>query len=150
MTSLRAVLEPGAVRLGLGSVDRFAAVRITGQILVDVGAVPDGYIEAMCERERSISTFIGEGVAIPHGTEASRNLVERAALSVAQFPDGIDWNGNLVYLCVGIASATDEHITVLSRLAQALHEPDTAERLRKATTAEEMLEILSPISSGPR
>jgi mannitol/fructose-specific phosphotransferase system IIA component len=147
MTS-RAVLRAEAIRLGLTAEDRFAAIRTTGQILVELGAVLPAYVDAMCDRERSISTYIGEGIAIPHGTLESRPLVQHAALSVAQFPDGVLWDGRMVYMCVGIASATDEHINVLSRLSGVLQESDAATELRTAQTPDKVLATLGVL--GPR
>lgn len=149
MTSVPAVLGAESIRLGLVAPDRFTAIRTTGQILVETGAVPPEYIDAMCARELSISTYIGEGVAIPHGTALSRALVRRAALSVAQFPAGVDWGGNLVYLCIGIASVTDEHLTVLSCLAEVLQDPQAAHQLRTATEPGAVLSVLGLFAPGP-
>ena len=94
-----------------------------GALLAELDAVEPGYPETMLEREQSVSTFIGEGVAIPHGTDASRALVRRTTLGVLQFPDGVDWDGQRVTICVAIAAKGDEHVTVLSALAQILHGP---------------------------
>lgn len=140
------VLRADAVRLGLSAADRWEAVRLTGRILVDVGAVPAEYVDAMCQRERSVSTYVGRGVAIPHGTAGSRGLVRRAALAVAQFPDGVAWGGtDRVVLCVGIAAADDQHLGVLSRLAALLEEEAGAQQLLGARAPEEILAALDPL-----
>jgi len=83
------------------------AVRYCGQILVDAGAADPAYIDGMLAREQQISTYLGEGVAIPHGTNESRAHIIRAALGFVQFPGGIDWNGKTAYVLIPIASATD-------------------------------------------
>lgn len=141
------VLHTDAVRLGLRAVDKWDAVRQSGALLVEVGACQPAYADAMVERERSISTFIGEGVAIPHGTDSSRAFVNRTALGVLQFPEGVDWDGNEVRICVAIASRGDEHVAVLSALAQILMEPDQAERLRTASNADDVLALLAGIGA---
>lgn len=141
----RGVLSAEGVRLGLAATDKWDAVRQSGALLVELGAAEPGYVDAMLEREGSVSTYIGEGVAIPHGTDASRSLVTRTSLGVLQFPRGVDWDGNEVTVCVAIASSGEEHVAVLSALAQILMEPDQAERLRSATDPDDVLALLSGI-----
>jgi PTS system mannitol-specific IIA component len=123
------------------------AVRQVGAVLVASGAVSEGYVDAMVERERSVSTFVGEGVAIPHGTLAGRDLVTRDVLCVVQFPEGVDWHGDEVVLCIGIAARGDGHVPILARLAELLMEPDRADALRTATTAHEVVALLTPEES---
>jgi len=123
------------------------AVRQVGAVLVASGAVTEGYVDAMVERERSVSTFVGEGVAIPHGTLAGRDLVTRDALCVVQFPEGVDWHGDEVVLCIGIAARGEGHVPILARLAELLMEPDRADALRTATTADQVVALLTPEES---
>jgi PTS system mannitol-specific IIA component len=137
------LLAPERVLFGRSARDWEDAVRQVGAVLVGAGAVPEAYVAAMVERDRDVSTFIGEGVAIPHGTLAGRDLVERDALCVVQFPGGVDWHGDDVVLCVGIAAAGDGHVPILAQLAEVLMEPDRAEALRSAATADEVLAILA-------
>ena len=139
------VLGRNGIRLGLGAADKWDAIRQCGALLDELGAVEAGYAEAMLERERSVSTYIGEGVAIPHGTDASRALVRRTTLGVLQFPAGVDWNGQRVTLCVAIAAMGEEHVAVLSALAQILMEPNAAERLRTSSDVDEVHRLLSGI-----
>jgi mannitol/fructose-specific phosphotransferase system IIA component len=147
-TALPPVVQEDGVRLGCVATDKWDAVRQSGALLVELGAVEPAYAAAMIEREQSVSTFIGEGVAIPHGTDASRALVRRTALAVLAFPAGVDWDGNDVRMCVAIAARGEEHVTVLSGLAQILMEPDQAERLRTATDAAVVVEMLSSLAEG--
>jgi len=123
------------------------AVRQVGAVLVASGAVTEGYVDAMVERERSVSTFVGEGVAIPHGTLAGRDLVTRDALCVLQYPAGVDWHGDEVVLCIGIAARGEGHVPILARLAELLMEPDRADALRTATTADQVVALLTPEES---
>jgi mannitol/fructose-specific phosphotransferase system IIA component len=139
------LLSIEAVRLGRAAADKSDAIRQAGQALLDVGAVEPAYLESMQERERSITTYIGEGVAIPHGTDAGRALVRRTALSFVQFPDGVEWNdGERAMLCIGIAASGNEHTGVLAALARVLLDSDKAEALRTAKSPDDVLRLLEP------
>lgn len=142
------VLTADAVRLGLSATDKLDALRQCGAVLVDIGAASEQYAAAILEREESVSTYLGEGVAIPHGTDASREYINRAALAVLQFPEGVDWNGKPVRLCVAIASRSDEHIAILQSLAMVLSDKDKAARLRDARDVDDVLALLAPTDDG--
>ena len=138
-----ALLDLEAVRLDLRASDLFDAIAQAGRALVDVGAVDAPYVEAMAEREHSLSTYLGEGFALPHGTDASRVHVRRAAIAVLQFPDGVDWGGQPVRVAIAVASASDEHVAILAQVAGVISDPSSAERLRAATDPAEVLELLA-------
>lgn len=138
------ILAPGSVRLGLASTSKDEAIRLCGQVLVDAGAATPAYVDGMFARERQISTYIGEEVAIPHGTNEARAYIRAAALGFLQFPDGIDWDGHRVTVCIPIASATDDHLAILSSLAEILMEPEAAQRLRSTTSVAEVIDLLNP------
>jgi PTS system mannitol-specific IIA component/phosphocarrier protein FPr len=138
-------LGRNGIRLGLAAADKWDAIRQCGALLDELGAVDPGYADAMLERERSVSTYIGEGVAIPHGTDAARALVHHTTLGVLQFPAGVDWDGQRVTLCVAIAAKGEEHVAVLSALAQILMEPKAAERLRTSSDVDEVHRLLSDV-----
>jgi PTS system mannitol-specific IIA component len=138
------LLSPDRVLFGRSARDWEDAVRQVGAVLVGAGAVPAAYVEAMVERDGDVSTFIGEGVAIPHGTLAGRDLVAHDALCVVQFPDGVDWHGEDVVLCVGIAAKGEGHVPILAQLAEVLMEPDRAAALRSAASPDEVLDLLRP------
>jgi mannitol/fructose-specific phosphotransferase system IIA component len=137
-----ALLPAEGIRLGLTASDRFDAVRMSGEVLVEIGAVDPPYIEAMLERERGISTSLGEGFAIPHGTEDSRRHIRQTMLSFLQFPAGVAWDDDDVVVCVGIAAVGDEHVGVLANLARVLSVPEQAARLRSAERIEDVLALL--------
>ncbi len=139
------VLPEAGIRLGLTATDKWDAIRQCGAVLLELGAVEAGYPETMLEREKSVSTFIGEGVAIPHGTDESRALVRNTTLGVLQFPGGVDWDGQQVTICVAIAAKGDEHVQVLSALAQILMDPAQAERLRTSAGTAEVRGLLESI-----
>jgi mannitol/fructose-specific phosphotransferase system IIA component len=139
-----ALLDAGAVRLGLRAADRMDAVAQAGEVLIEIGAVERPYLKAMIERELSLSTFLGEGFALPHGTDASRAHVRRPAIAVLQFPDGVDWAGQPVQLAIAVASASDEHVRILAEVAGVISDPERAEQLRCARDPGEVLELLQP------
>ena len=136
------LLPHDGIRLGLRASDRFDAVRQSGNVLVEIGAVEAPYVDAMLERERQISTSMGEGFAIPHGTDESRRWINETKLVFLQFPDGVDWGDDTVTVCVGIAAVGDEHVGLLARLAQVLVVPEQAARLRGAEWIDDVLAIL--------
>jgi mannitol/fructose-specific phosphotransferase system IIA component len=140
---MAALLPSDGIRLGLTASDRFDAVRQSGQVLVEIGAVEPPYVDAMLERERSISTSLGEGFAIPHGTDESRRYIRETMLAFLQFPDGVAWDDDDVIVCVGIAAVGDEHVGVLANLARILTVPESAARLRAAERPEDVLAILA-------
>ena len=138
-----AILTPSAVRLGLVARDKADALRQCGAVLVEIGAANASYADALLEREESVSTYIGEGVAIPHGTNASREHISRAAIAYLQFPDGVDWDGNDVRVCITIASRSEEHVDILQSLAEVLMEPESAAALREATSIDAVIALLT-------
>ncbi|MGQ7244165.1 phosphoenolpyruvate--protein phosphotransferase [Salinicola sp. V024] len=112
--------------------------------LHEAGLVEASYRDALHSREAQGSTFLGSGIAIPHGTPGSRDQIHRTGVRLLQFPDGVTWHdGNRVFLLVAIAAASDEHLDVLRRLTHVLDDEGVAERLAKADTAEAMVALLA-------
>jgi PTS system mannitol-specific IIA component len=142
--ALTALISESSIRLDESATDKFDAIRQVGAALLDTGAIDASYIDAMIERENTVSTFVGEGVAIPHGTLAGKDAVKNDALVVLRFPAGVDWDGNEVIVCVGIAARGNGHIALLSQLATVLLDPDKAAALRAATTSAEVYALLEP------
>lgn len=138
------VLTAEGIRLGLHATDKADAIHQSGQVLIDLGAADPAYIDGMLERETQISTYMGEGVAIPHGVNEARVHIRRAALGFLQFPDGVDWDGHTCYVAIPIASTSDEHLEIMASLARVLADSTTAEQLRTATTPEQVLDLLAP------
>lgn len=138
------VLEHRAIRLAQSADDKSDALRQAGALLVELGAVDPAYAPSMLEREELVSTYVGEGVAIPHGTDAARAFVHRTALGFLQFPDGVSWGPGMdVRVCIPIAASGTEHVKLLSALASVLVDPEQAARLRAATSADDVLAILA-------
>lgn len=137
------LLTRDGVRLGCSASDRFDAVRQTGELLLELGAVEPGYLDAMQERERMVPSYVGEGFALPHGTDEARVFVRRPCLVFLQFPDGVDWDGDEAQACLGIAAARDEHVSVMASLARILLLPDKAEALRTSDDPDEVVALLT-------
>lgn len=123
--------------------DKKEVVDFLGKQLVQAGAVDPEYVKAMHKREEDIGTYITEGVAIPHGTEASRSLVKRAAVAVLKISAGVDWlNGQRVYLAFGIAGNDDEHVALLGSLATLLMDSVQKEKLMAAKDEDELFAFI--------
>jgi PTS system mannitol-specific IIA component len=139
------LLERRAVRLNEKAADRTDAVRRCGALLVEIGAVEPAYVDAMLQRERDVSTYVGEGVAIPHATLAGKQAVRRDALAVLGLAEPVDWDGEPVELCVAIAARGDGHLAILAQLAEILLDPDRARALRAAADPDTVIELLRPL-----
>jgi PTS system mannitol-specific IIA component len=122
------------------------AIREAGGILVDVDAVTPDYIDAMFEREQSISTYMGNYLAIPHGTNESKESIKRSALSVVRYPEPIDWDGNEVLFALGIAGYQGGHMDILSRIAIVFSDTDEVDRLLAAKSAQEIFDLLNAVN----
>lgn len=137
------VLTADAVHIGVTASSREEAVRLCGAYLLEVGAIEPPYVDAMWERELIMSSYVGERVAIPHGTDASRAYVRRAQLVVVRFAAPVDWDGESVEMAVGIASAGHEHVEVLGSLAEALLDEHIRTRLFSTTEPREIADLLT-------
>ncbi len=136
-------LQLAGIRLGATASSREEAVRLCGELLQGLGAVESGYIDAMWERENIISSYMGEGVALPHGTDASRKYVNFAQLVFVRFSEPVDWDGEEVKLCIGIAAKGDEHGELLGNLAEKLLDPSSYQSLMESTSTTELLELIN-------
>ncbi|MBC3422705.1 phosphoenolpyruvate--protein phosphotransferase [Pseudomonas sp. RW3S2] len=139
------MLELAREQIAMGQVasDKAAALRLLADRLVSDGLVAEGYLQGLEAREAQGSTFLGQGIAIPHGTPQTRDLVYATGVRLLQFPEGVDWgDGQIVYLAIGIAARSDEHLRLLQLLTRALGETDLAEALRRASSADALLKLL--------
>lgn len=124
------VLDLKNIKTGQKSVSKEVAIEMAGQLLVDSGYVLPEYIEAMQEREKVYSTYIGEGIAIPHGVGAAKDKIIRTGISVLQFPEGVIFGENKVaYLVVGIAGKGNEHMKILTNIAEFIQEGEAIKEL---------------------
>jgi phosphocarrier protein FPr len=131
------------ISMGQTAVDKSAALHLLADKLVADGLVAEGYLSGLQGREAQGSTFLGQGIAIPHGTPETRDQVFSTGVRLLQFPEGVDWgDGQIVYLAIGIAAKSDEHLRLLQLLTRALGETDLGQALRRAATAEALLKLL--------
>lgn len=137
-------LDKRGIRTKLPSVEKFEAIRAAGKLLNELGYVEEEYIEAMCEREKLASIYMGMGVAIPHGTAEAKNRVKKSGIVVLQYPDGVDFGGEeKANLVIGIAGVGEEHLEVLGKIAGTLENEQLMEHLKKDANAEEILKAFS-------
>lgn len=139
------VLTTESVQLGARAATKDEALAQSGALLVGLGAVTQDYADALFEREKQVSTYLGEGFAIPHGTNESRIHIRRTALGFIQYPEGVDWDGQRVHVAIPIASNSDDHVEILGALAEVLMDPEAAEKLRTSSSVDEVLALLGGI-----
>ncbi|WP_127836990.1 PTS sugar transporter subunit IIA [Clostridium prolinivorans] len=118
------ILLKSNIKLNLPSVDKYEAIKMAGKLLVESGYVDENYIQAMIERENDLSTYMGNGVAIPHGVGKAKQFIKKSGIVVLQFPEGIDFGEEKAYLVIGIAGVGDEHINILSNIATIIGEDE--------------------------
>ncbi|EJU6015252.1 PTS sugar transporter subunit IIA, partial [Salmonella enterica] len=134
------IFTPDNIILNAQAKDKFDAIRITGNILKENGYVTDEYIKRMIVREEIVSTYLGNGLAIPHGTDGSDCEIIKTGISLVQFPDGVDFgDGNTAYITIGIAGKEAEHMDLLNKIALICIEEDNVQTLRNATSIEQVL-----------
>ena len=127
----KAVLKKEGIKTGLKSVDKETAIRAAGQLLCDLGFTNEDYIQAMVDRENMVSTYMGMGVAIPHGTSNAKETVKKSGIVVMQYPEGVDFGDEKAYLVIGIAGVGDEHLEILGNIVASLEDEELLETLKK-------------------
>lgn len=142
----REVLSIGQVRIHSGSATREQAMKEAADILEAAGAVTSAYFDAMQQREQTVSTYMGNELAIPHGTNETKDAILSSALAVIRYDGGIDWGGEPVRFVIGIAGRGDEHLEILSQIALLFSDEDEVARLRTASTPEELFAMLSAVN----
>ena len=137
------ILSEKLISLQATAESKEEAIKKCGQLLVDAGCVEPGYVDGMLARERTMSTYLGNGVSIPHGEFDNRAQIKKTGLSVLQIPAGVEWeDGEKAYLVIGIAAQEDEHVNVLANLAEAIEEEEITEILISTTDKKVILDYL--------
>ncbi len=137
------VLTPADIVLGCRADSMDEAIEFAGGMLVARGSVSPEYVEAMLQREQMVSTYLGNGVALPHGTLESKDFICSTGIVVAQYPDGVDWRSGTAHLVVGLAAVGEDHVRVLSQLAEILQDEKLCQRLAQSNDASLIYECLS-------
>ena len=117
-------------------------IRQVGQMLVDSGYVDQPYVDAMLEREKSFSTYMGNDLALPHGVESAKKAIKASGIAVMVFPEGTPWGDETARIVVGIAGVGEEHLQILSVIADKMLEPGAADTLVNGD-ADTVYQILS-------
>lgn len=137
-------LTTGQVSLNAHPANKQEAIRQVGQLLVQNGNIEAGYIDSMFGREKVANTYLGNGIAIPHGLPKDRELIRETGIAVVQVPGGVTWNeGERVHLVVGIAAKSDEHIEVLRRLTRVLGNKEQVAQLTQTAQKADIIEALT-------
>jgi len=123
------LLQKKNIILGCKSKEKDEVIREAGRLLYNSGYVEKGYIDGMLEREKTFSTNIGNGIAIPHGVEAAKENIKTSGLSVMVFPEGTMWDGEPMYIVIGIAAVGDEHLNILANIADKLSDMEAVKKL---------------------
>lgn len=138
------------IRLNGSAANKEEAIKQVAAGLVANNHVAEGYADGMFAREQQTSTFLGNGIAIPHGTLDTRHLVQETGVQIIQFPQGVQWgDGNTAYVVIGIAAKSDEHLTLLRQLTTVLSDEDAAAELAKTQDIQTFADILSGKKSLP-
>lgn len=136
-----ALLYPENVKVGCKADTKENVIRQVGQMLVDSGYVNPSYVDAMVKREESFSTYMGNELALPHGVEEAKKEIKASGIAVMIFPEGTDWGGETIKVVVGIAGVGEEHLQILSVIAEQALEEGNMERIINGS-AQEVYEIL--------
>ena len=137
------VIVKDSILLNQPSVTKEEAIRKAGELLVARGAVEPAYVDAMQERERMVSTYMGMGIAIPHGTAQAKGTVKKTAISMVQYPEGVDFGAEKAQLVFGIAGIGEEHLDLLAKIAGCLEDPEVLEKMKTTGDVDWILKTLS-------
>lgn len=137
------ILAADRIQLQAKAEGKNEAIRRAGELLVNSGCVTPAYIDGMLAREQTMSTYLDNGVAIPHGKNENRKDILKTGISILQIPDGVEWEpGEKAYLIVGIAASSDEHIDVLTALSEVVEDQEAVTRLRNTNDIDLILSSL--------
>ncbi|WP_308493219.1 PTS sugar transporter subunit IIA [Microbacterium terrisoli] len=144
----REVLSTGQVRIHSDGASRDQAMKEAADMLEAAGAVTSAYYDAMQQRERTVSTYMGNELAIPHGTNETKDAILDSALAVIRYDGGVDWDGEPVTFVIGIAGKGDEHLEILSQIAILFSDEDEVARLKSAGSPEELFSMLASVNES--
>ena len=139
---MTSVLDLDRIVLAGEARTRDDAIREVGALLVSAGSVTQAYADAMFDREATVSTYMGNYLAIPHGTNEAKDGIVHSALAIVRYDEPIDWDGHEVRFAVGIAGKGDDHLGILSCIAIAFSDEATVEKLGAAATPQEFADLI--------
>ena len=141
-----AVLKLSSIVLDGSATDRDGAITEAGNLLVASGNVDAGYVAAMHEREKSVSTYMGNLLAIPHGTNEAKSMITKSSISVVRYPNAIDWNGNPVKFVIGIAGAGNDHLELLGKIAEVFLDESQIANLEQASSPAQVRDAFGKVN----
>jgi PTS system mannitol-specific IIC component len=139
-------IEPKNIHLGLTASSKEQAIKFAGEQLVKLGYVEPEYVDAMFDREKLVSTYLGESIAVPHGTVEAKDKVKQTGIVICQYPEGVQFGDDedtIAKIVIGIAAKNDEHISVISAITNALDDDEAIAKLRTTKNAADVLAILN-------
>lgn len=137
------VIVADGIKLNQTPVSKEEAIQAAGELLAKLGYVEPSYADAMQEREKLVTTYMGMGVAIPHGTTQAKGTVKKTGIVLLQYPDGVDFGEEKAQLVFGIAGIGDEHLDLLSKICEMLEDEEVLETLKTTSDTSWVLERLS-------
>ena len=139
------VLRQENVKIGLPSVSREEAITAAGKMLVASGYADEGYVQGMLNREHDLSTYIGKGIAIPHGENAVKDTIKKTGIVVCQYPEGVKFGDETAYLVIGIAGVGNDHLAILANIATMVgdYTDEQLEQLFKTKSADELYHVFT-------
>ena len=140
------ILQAENIQLNVDFSNKEEAVVYVGNMLVNAGLVNKKYIDKMLERETVTSTYMGNALAIPHGTDDAKSEVLKTGIAVVTVPNGVDYgDGNIAKVLIGIAGQGDEHLEVLSNIAIVCSEEENVDQIVEATSPEEIIQLFNEV-----
>ena len=139
------ILKKAAIAVSQELSSKEEATKLAGRLLKDTGSIQEEYIDSMLYKleNEGFATYIGNGVAIPHGMEEGKKYINETAISIIQSHTGVNWNGETAHIIVGIAAKDDEHIDVLSKLADLIEDPEDAKKIWVIDSIDQIYELFS-------
>lgn len=137
------VLVKEGIRLKQAPVSKEEAIQAAGELLHELGYVDESYVDAMQEREKLITTYMGMGVAIPHGTSQAKGTVKKTGIVFLQYPQGVDFGDEKAQLVFGIAGIGEEHLNLLAKICEALEDEEVLEKMKTTDDIDWIMERLS-------
>lgn len=140
---MKEVLVPDGILLNLPVMTKQEAIKKAGQTLVNLNYVTSDYIECMFDREKEIETYLGNHIAIPHGTNESKQFIKNSGIVLLQFKHAIDYGEEKVHLVLGIAGEGNKHLEILSKIAICLLDQDNLAQIINSNSKQEILKIIN-------
>lgn len=131
------------IKLGEKAKDKDEAIQAAGELLKEMGCVDDEYIKGMHEREKEVSTYLGMGIAIPHGTSEAKSHVKESGIVFMQYPDGVSFGDEKAYLVFGIAGVGDDHLNLLAKISERLEDEELVEKLKTTNDTDFVLKTFN-------